>query len=260
MTFADNGKDMLVRDEAFYNTGIEKINIPENISYIGNLCFAKCKSLTDISVAKDNNSYASVDGVFYNKACTKLISCPAGKTGSYTVSDGVMSFATGAFEGSQLSEIIIPNESKLMTIGHRTFYGCKNLTHITIPDSVQSIEYYAFAYCDNLEQVGISASSQLGGIYSGAFYNCAKLAGIVIPDTVQEISDYAFYGCTVLKEVTLTENSKLLGVYDHAFEYAGIENFDMPAEMLVLGAYAFRGAKLKTLHLMRSWKKLVSMR
>ncbi len=246
VTFADNGKDMLVRDEAFYNTGIEKINIPENIRYIGNLCFAKCKNLTDISVVKDNNSYASVDGVFYNKACTKLISCPAGKTGSYTVSDAVVSFATGAFEGSQLSEIIIPNESKLMTIGSRTFYGCKNLTHITIPDSVQSIEYYAFAYCDNLEQVGISASSQLGGIYSGAFYNCAKLAGIVIPDTVQEISDYAFYGCTVLKEVTLTENSKLQGVYNHAFEYAGIENFDMPAELLVLGAYAFRGAKLKT--------------
>lgn len=246
VTFADNGKDMLVRDEAFYNTGIEKIIIPENISYIGNLCFAKCKNLTDISVAKDNNSYASVDGVFYNKACTKLISCPAGKTGSYTVSDAVMSFATGAFEGSQLSEIIIPNESKLMTIGLRTFYGCKNLTHITIPDSVQSIEYYAFAYCDNLEQVDISASSQLGGIYSGAFYNCAKLVGIVIPDTVQEISDYAFYGCTALKDVTLTENSKLQGVYDHAFEYVGIENFDMPAEMTVLGAYAFRGAKLKT--------------
>lgn len=246
VTFADNGKDMLVRDEVFYNTGIEKINIPENISYIGNLCFAKCKNLTDISVAKDNNSYASVDGVFYNKACTKLISCPAGKTGSYTVSDAVMSFATGAFEGSQLSEIIIPNESKLMTIGHRTFYGCKNLTHITIPDNVQSIEYFAFAYCDNLGQVDISASSQLGGIYSGAFYNCAKLAGIVIPDMVQEISDYAFYGCSALKEVTLTEKSKLQGVYDHAFEYAGIENFDMPAEMLVLGAYAFRGTQLKT--------------
>lgn len=244
--FADNGKDMLVRDEAFYNTGIEKINIPENISYIGNLCFAKCKNLTDISVAKDNNSYASVDGVFYNKACTKLIACPAGKTGSYTVSDVVMSFATGAFEGSQLSEIIIPNESKLMTIGLRTFYSCKNLTHITIPDSVQSIEYYAFAYCDNLEQVDINADSQLGGIYSGAFYNCDKLVAIIIPDTVQEISDYAFYGCTALKEVTLTENSKLQGVYDHAFEYAGIENFNMPAGMITLGAYAFRGAKLKT--------------
>ena len=246
ITFADNGKSMLVRDEAFYNTAIDQIDIPANINYVGNLCFAKCKNLTAITVAEKNQNYASVDGVFYNKACTKLISCPAGKTGSYTVSDAVISFASGAFEGSQLSEIIIPNESKLMTIGLRTFYKCDNLTHITIPDSVQSIEYYAFAYCENLEQVDVNAGSQLGGIYSGAFYNCAKLTGITIPDSVKEISDYAFYGCSALTNVTLSENSKLQGVYDHAFEYAGIENFDMPAEMMVLGAYAFRGAKLKT--------------
>lgn len=246
ITFADNGKSMLVRDEAFYNTAIDQIDIPANINYVGNLCFAKCKNLTAITVAEKNQNYASVDGVFYNKACTKLISCPAGKTGSYTVSDAVISFASGAFEGSQLSEIIIPNESKLMTIGLRTFYKCDNLTHITIPDSVQSIEYYAFAYCENLEQVDVNAGSQLGGIYSGAFYNCAKLTGITIPDSVKEISDYAFYGCSALTNVTLSENSKLQEVYDHAFEYAGIENFDMPAEMTVLGAYAFRGAKLKT--------------
>lgn len=246
ITFADNGKSMLVRDEAFYNTAIDQIDIPANINYVGNLCFAKCKNLTAITVAEKNQNYASVDGVFYNKACTKLISCPAGKAGSYTVSDAVISFASGAFEGSQLSEIIIPNESKLMTIGLRTFYKCDNLTHITIPDSVQSIEYYAFAYCENLEQVDVNAGSQLGGIYSGAFYNCAKLTGITIPDSVKEISDYAFYGCSALTNVTLSENSKLQEVYDHAFEYAGIENFDMPAEMLVLGAYAFRGAKLKT--------------
>ena len=246
ITFADNGKSMLVRDEAFYNTAIDQIDIPANINYVGSLCFAKCKNLTAITVAEKNQNYASVDGVFYNKARTKLISCPAGKTGSYTVSDAVISFASGAFEGSQLSEIIIPNESKLMTIGLRTFYKCDNLTHITIPDNVQSIEYYAFAYCENLEQVDVNASSQLGGIYSGAFYNCAKLTGITIPDSVKEISDYAFYGCSALTNIILSENSKLQGVYDHAFEYAGIENFDMPAEMTVLGAYAFRGAKLKT--------------
>lgn len=237
---------LMIRDEVFYGSGLLSVNVPKYVNYIGNLVFSNCKNLTEISVDDENLVCASLDGVLYDKTMSKLITCPAGKTGSYTLASNVAYFALGAFEGSQLSEITIPEESSLITIGHRTFYGCKNLTSINIPDSVQSVEYYAFAYCDNLETVSINSTSQLGGIYEGAFYNCAKLSSIVIPDTVLEISDYAFYGCSALKEVTFSENSKLQGIYDHAFEYAGIENFVMPIEMTELGAYAFHGAGLKT--------------
>ncbi len=247
VSFAVSDTEMMIRDEAFYGSGLTTVSIPANVTYIGNLCFSRCQSLTEINVDNANAIYASLDGVFYNKALNKLITCPAGKTGSYTVSDNVALFAVGAFEGSLLSEIVIPDACSLQTIGHRTFFECDNLTSINIPDSVQSIEYYAFGYCDNLETVTINQTSNLGGIYEGAFYNCAKLGSVIIPDGVTEISDYAFYGCSALAEVSFGENSQLQGIYDHAFEYAGIENFVMPKNMIEIGAYAFHGTKLKTI-------------
>ena len=215
---------LMIRDEAFYHSGLKTVSIPAYVNYIGNLVFSNCHALTDISVSGENSFYASLNGVLYDKALKKLITCPAGKTGSYTVSSNVETFAFGAFEGSQLTVITIPEQSNLITIGYRAFYDCDNLTTINIPDSVQSIEYYAFANCDNLEKVTINSTSRLGGIYSGAFYNCSKLSSIVISDGVLEISDYAFYGCSALKDVSLSGTSKLQGIYDHAFEYAGIDN------------------------------------
>ena len=247
VSFSASDTALMIRDEVFYNTSIKNITISANVKYIGNLCFGKCKKLTQIDVSTENDGYASLGGVLYNKDYTKLLTCPAGKTGSYTVPDSVNKFSTGAFEGSELSEVIIPDESKLLTIGYRAFLGCSNLQHITIPDSVLSIDFYAFAYCDNLEQVDIDVNSQLGGIYEGSFYNCKSLNNIVIPNCVNEISDYAFYGCTALKNVTISENSSLKGVFDHAFEYSGIEQFTMPTGMLEIGACAFRGAKMKTI-------------
>ncbi|MBE6640202.1 MAG: hypothetical protein E7619_01320 [Ruminococcaceae bacterium] len=49
-----------------------------------------------------------VDGVVFNEKVTELILFPPGRTGSYTVPDGVTKIADGAFNHSKLSEVIIP--------------------------------------------------------------------------------------------------------------------------------------------------------
>lgn len=49
-----------------------------------------------------------VDGVIFNENATELILFPPGRTGSYTVPDGVTKIADGAFNYSKLSEVILP--------------------------------------------------------------------------------------------------------------------------------------------------------
>ena len=244
--FEDGTAQLMIRDEAFYGSGLESVTIPARAAFMGELCFADCKNLAEINTATENTAYKSVDGVLYNKQGTRLIACPAGKSGSYTVPAEAAALAFGAFEGSQLSEIIIPEDSRLNTLGHRAFYNCTELESISIPAGVQSIDHYAFAYCGKLKNVKIADGCRLSGIYTGAFYNCSSLGYIDIPDPVKEISDYAFYGCESLTGVGLGADSRLKGVYDHAFEYSGLEGFDMPEGVLEIGSYAFRGTKLKT--------------
>ena len=237
---------LMIYGNAFYRSGLTSVNIPAGVTYLGELCFAGCQSLTEINVSSENAAYSSIGGVLFNKAATKLITCPAGKTGSYEIAASVNTLAFAAFEGSRIDSISFALGSQLVTIGYRAFCDCDGLVSISIPDSVVSIDNYAFAYCDNLQTVTISGSSKLGGIYKSAFYNDAKLTEFVIPDSVLEIGDYAFYGCSAMTTIQLAENNELTLIADHAFEYSGLTSFVMPSMLEEVGNYSFHGAKLRT--------------
>ena len=57
------------------------------------------------------------------------------------------------FVDSTSTDIELPaviDGKSVTSIGERAFYGCENLTSITISDSVTNIEYGAFFYCNSL--------------------------------------------------------------------------------------------------------------
>lgn len=66
------------------------------------------------------------------------------------------------------TEVEIPEEIEgypMTKIGASAFWGCKNLTSITIPDSVTSIEDKAFYWCSNLTSVTIgNGVTSIGGL------------------------------------------------------------------------------------------------
>ena len=126
--------------------GIEKINgstfegcsslvsitIPGNVNEVDKSAFWFCSSLQEINVVEENLYYTSVDGVLFDKEKTILICCPEGKTGSYTVPEGVSKIGDGAFE------------------------ICSKLLEIGISESVTSIGYYAFSGCSSLQSIDVA--------------------------------------------------------------------------------------------------------
>ena len=79
-----------------------------------------CPLLGAITVDASNPAYSSVAGVLFNKSQTTLLRCPEGKSGSYTIPNGVTS------------------------IGGYAFSRCSGLTSVTLPTSVTSIGDRAF--------------------------------------------------------------------------------------------------------------------
>jgi hypothetical protein len=136
-----------------YCEKITSINIPNNLLYIGGGAFQCCTELTSIAipnsviqvympfvnnckkliaidVESENNSYISENGVLFDKNKTKLICCPSGKIGEYVIPESVTTIGTGAF------------------------CTCRNLTSITIPKNVVSIEsFMTFFLCEALTSI-----------------------------------------------------------------------------------------------------------
>ncbi len=154
---------------------LRSVFIPSNATNLGDSVFGYCYSMTNITVDVGNLSFTSADGVLFNKNMTKLIECPAGLTGSYSIPNSVTNVAYAAFlYCSKLTNLIIANS--VTRIDTQAFCGCSGLTSVTIPNSVSSFGFIVFVSCSNLRQ---------------AFF--LGNAPNVDPDPGSGISDSVFY-------------------------------------------------------------------
>jgi len=249
------GENLQIMSNVFYNTGLSSVYIPANVEYVGEYAFVGLQNLKEFKVASDNPYYSATDGLLVSKDGKKLISVPAGRTGALNVPVSVEVIGFGAFENSSLSNITFDKNGNILTFGYRAFYNAKNIKTITVPASVVSIDYYAFANCTGLESVVFAQGSELKGIYEGAFYGCNNLYDITIPGSIVEISDFAFYGCSKITKIPVSETSELAGIYSYAFAYTGITELDLPDTLIDIGDYAFMGLGIKNLTVPRANEK-----
>ena len=124
------------------------------------------------------------------------------------VEDSVIRAET--FKGDkELTSITIPNS--VTGIGDYTFSGCSSLTSITIPNSVTSIGYKAFDGCSSLTSVTIPNSITSIGDYT--FSGCSSLTSVTIPNSITSIGDYTFSGCSSLTSITIPNSVTSIGRY-----------------------------------------------
>ena len=191
-----------IKDNAFYGcTGLTSITIPNSVTNIEEGAFAYCDGLTSITIP---NSVTSIkDNAFYG--CTGLA--------SVTIPNSVTTIGHNAFYW--IKHIIyngtaIGNPWGALSIngfiehGFVYFDNTKKLllayigtdTNVTIPNSVSTIGYTAFAYYSDLTSVSIPNS--VTSIEEGAFAYCDGLTSITIPNSVTSIGEAAFFDCTSL--------------------------------------------------------------
>jgi len=165
-----------IGDSAFNGcTSLEGITIPASVTSLGGGAFNHCTSLVNIDVDPMNPSYSSLDGVLFDKVQTVLLQCPGGKTGDYSIPDGVTSISGWAFGGcANLTSITLP--ASVTSIGAAAFSGCTSLARITIPDGVTTIPHGVFYSCSNLTEVILPAS--VVSIGDVVFSECANLGGV----------------------------------------------------------------------------------
>lgn len=143
-------------------------------------------------------SYFEYNGLFY------LVNSGTQKT--VTVAK---SFYEGYYKGNiVIPEIAIDDETNtsytVTAINRNAFSNCRELTSVTIPNSVTYIGDSAFSGCSTLTSATIGDS--VTSIPDYAFWDCDALASVTIGNSVKTIGFAAFYWCSALTSVTIGDS------------------------------------------------------
>jgi C-terminal peptidase prc len=130
LEFPDSLAPLRIRRGAFEGFSLlSRVSLPKR-GLVLTAAFINCYGLRSIVVDPANRDYAStLDGVLFSRDGSEIVCCPGGKTGSYTIPDGVTRIGEGAFQ------------------------GCINLSDVTIPASVTHVGKEAFVFCPRLTDV-----------------------------------------------------------------------------------------------------------
>ena len=129
---------------------------------------------------------------------------------------------------------IVPNS--VVSIDKYAFNCCVNLKNLSITNGVTNINEYAFQYCENL--VNVLIPNSVTTIGSGAFEYCENLESINIPYGIKSIEYGTFQDCSNLVNITIPKTVTSIGY--HAFEGCmRLENISIPDSVVDIGSYAF---------------------
>lgn len=87
----------------------------------------------------------------------------------------------------------------------------KNITSITIPESVTLIGGSAFKDCDKLSEVKFEGNFTYLILDSDIFWSCTSLQTITLPEGLVNLASYTFDNCTSLQYVKIPSSVKEVG-------------------------------------------------
>ena len=143
---------------------ISSLDFPSTTSSIGEYAMYWCNTLTRISVDTENDYYCSIDDNLFNKNADCLI--------QYALWNSRESY-------------IVPND--VTTIKKSAFENASQLTQITLPVSIMTIEEDAFEWCDNLQYIYYNGSES--DYYNIDIHNNPFLKNIQIIFNIAENPD-----------------------------------------------------------------------
>ena len=145
-----------------------------------------------------------------------------------------------------------PIEKRVSAIDSGAFYSLSSLRVVILPEGVEEIGDFAFAYCVQLETVvlpssltsigkgafqgsalkslHIAESSHLEAISDWAFAECTQLTQINLPGCIKTVGVGAFFGCSGVKKIVLAEGVTTLGNLAFAHN-TSLESLTLPASL-----------------------------
>lgn len=198
VNFNDDCQVKEIRANAFNGcSALKSVKLSSGVEELGSMAFANCTSLNTFTLPAS----------FIEKAADTFQNTPIK---NYEVEEGIEGFTSvgGVLYNEDQSELLlypIAREDKSFIvpqsvggIAEQAFMGAKNLTHITLSNSITNIQSKTFAE-SGLTEIVIPA--EVTSISSEAFMGCNALTSVTFKGGPSGIGEKAFFG-TRLSTVT----------------------------------------------------------
>lgn len=230
------------RGAFYWCSGLTKIKFSNTLQSIGNQAFQGCTGLTSLSIPA---SLTSIGETYPSMVDNPFAECS--NISEITVDPNNPVFdsreSCNAIIRTNTNELILGCNrttipSSIESIGYAAFASLSQLESIEIPEGVKKIGPSAFSKCTNLVNLVLPNSLKEIGEY--AFQNCDALLNLNIPEGVEIIKSSSFYSCDNLQSVAILQNVESIG--DWAFgDCPSLTSITLPNTLTKIGNYAFSG-------------------
>ena len=217
--------------ESFRDTKITSVKFPSSLKKIGDSAFYQCYYLKDVTFP---SGLESIGQSAFEKcySFTKI-----------TLPQTLSEMKRAAFDNCPGVTSITLSKT-LKNIPTDCFCYC-NITEITIPDSVETIDSYAFYSCRSLKKVNFGENSALTKIGYQVFYCCSALESFECPPSLQGIDSDAFYNCRSLASVTFNSALKYIN-YNSFQNCVSLKSLTFPDNLEYINSNSFNGCTALT--------------
>lgn len=227
VTFEEDCRVTEIRANAFNGcSALKSVKLSSGVEELGSKAFANCASLNTFTLPAS----------FIEKAADTFLNTPIK---NYEVEDGIEGYSSvgGVLYNEDQSELLlypIAREDKSFIvpqsvggIAEQAFAGAKNLTHITLSESITNIQSKTFAG-SGLTEIVIPA--EVTSIGSEAFMGCNALTSVTFKGGPSGIGEKAFFG-TRLSTVTFNVMNAVPELGNQAFRTLSKQTiFFVPAD------------------------------
>ncbi len=203
--------------EAFRDTLLTKLTIPDSVTYIDRFAFYNSTALADINLS-DKITFVGEDAftltAWLNAKTDEFVIVGDGilidyngAGGEVNIPDTVKQISRFNAPKTDISVIYIP--SSVTSVGEKAFKQNFMLKSVVFPDSVMSIGKGTFKLCKALTSVVLPKG--ITEIPDEMFYACSAIPEFTVPDTVTKIGNDVFFACKSLNTITIPDSVTEIG-------------------------------------------------
>ncbi|MBS1416293.1 MAG: leucine-rich repeat protein [Clostridia bacterium] len=223
----------------YYCARLPEINIPASVAEIGGQAFGRCLELALINVDSRNQTYATYDGILYDKELTQAYVIPAGIRGPVRIPATMTIIPANFFNECKYLKSVVFHDN-ITGIGDSAFAYCTGLETMTIGKGVTTIMGNAFAFAGNENTViNFAEDSKYAWVQKDTFYRFSA-AEINLPASAQTFDGEAFRMCTA--EINFHEDSTITQIVNDMFKDWLGTSIELPQSVTTIGARAFMDA------------------